>query len=159
IRIRPPNAKGRLEILQVHARKVKLSESVDLSVFAQNLPGWSGARLAQLLQEAALVAVRNKHGAILQSDVGEAVDRLTVGPKRVALDLGHQGQCRRATTEVGTALTSHLIRRIEKAEVEPCDRISIHPRGQTLSQVVFNRLDDEKYLFERRPQLLHRLQV
>ncbi|KAD5802685.1 hypothetical protein E3N88_14045 [Mikania micrantha] len=159
IRIRPPNAKGRLEILQVHARKVKLSESVDLSVFAQNLPGWSGARLAQLLQEAALVAVRNKHKSILQSDVGEAVDRLTVGPKRVALDLGHQGQCRRATTEVGTALTSHLIRRTENADVEPCDRISIHPRGQTLSQVVFNRLDDEKYIFERRPQLLHRLQV
>ncbi|KAI7743238.1 hypothetical protein M8C21_024876, partial [Ambrosia artemisiifolia] len=143
IRIRPPNAKGRLEILQVHARKVKLSESVDLSVFAQNLPGWSGARLAQLLQEAALVAVRNKHKSILQSDVAEAVDRLTVGPKRVALDLGHQGQCRRATSEVGTALTSHLIRRLENAEVEPCDRISIHPRGQTLSQVVFNRLDDE----------------
>nr|XP_043628490.1 probable inactive ATP-dependent zinc metalloprotease FTSHI 1, chloroplastic [Erigeron canadensis] len=159
IRIRPPNAKGRLEILQVHACKVKLSETVDLSVFAQNLPGWSGARLAQLLQEAALVAVRNKHSSILQSDVGEAVDRLTVGPKRVALDLGHQGQCRRATTEVGTALTSHLIRKIENADVEPCDRISIHPRGQTLSQVVFNRLDDEKYLFERRPQLLHRLQV
>ncbi|CAH1453563.1 unnamed protein product [Lactuca virosa] len=159
IRIRPPNAKGRLEILQVHARKVKLSESVDLSVFAQNLPGWSGARLAQLLQEAALVAVRNKHESILQSDVGEAVDRLTVGPKRVALDLGQQGQRRRATTEVGTALTSHLLRRFENANVEPCDRISIHPRGQTLSQVVFNRLDDEKYLFERRPQLLHRLQV
>ncbi|KAL7597102.1 hypothetical protein Lser_V15G30269 [Lactuca serriola] len=159
IRIRPPNAKGRLEILQVHARKVKLSESVDLSVFAQNLPGWSGARLAQLLQEAALVAVRNKHDSILQSDVGEAVDRLTVGPKRVALDLGQQGQRRRATTEVGTALTSHLLRRFENANVEPCDRISIHPRGQTLSQVVFNRLDDEKYLFERRPQLLHRLQV
>ncbi|KAL8226290.1 hypothetical protein R6Q59_000158 [Mikania micrantha] len=169
IRIRPPNAKGRLEILQVHARKVKLSESVDLSVFAQNLSGTSffnsyshiqsGAKLAQLLQEAALVAVRNKHKSILQSDVGEAVDRLTVGPKRVALDLGHQGQCRRATTEVGTALTSHLIRRTENADVEPCDRISIHPRGQTLSQVVFNRLDDEKYIFERRPQLLHCLQV
>ncbi|KAD2394491.1 hypothetical protein E3N88_41468 [Mikania micrantha] len=162
IRIRPPNAKGRLEILQVHARKVKLSESVDLSVFAQNLSGTSffnsyshiqsGAKLAQLLQEAALVAVRNKHKSILQSDVGEAVDRLTVGPKRVALDLGHQGQCRRATTEVGTALTSHLIRRTENADVEPCDRISIHPRGQTLSQVVFNRLDDEKYIFERRPR-------
>lgn len=86
--------------------------------------------MAQLLQEAALVAVRNKHESILQSDVGEAVDRLTVGPKRVAMDLGHQGQCRRATTEVGTALTSHIIRRLENAEVEPCDRISIHPRGQ-----------------------------
>ncbi|KAK3024195.1 hypothetical protein RJ639_043772 [Escallonia herrerae] len=159
IRIRPPNAKGRMEILKVHARKVKLSEHVDLSTYAQNLPGWTGARLAQLLQEAALVAVRKSHKAILQPDVDEAVDRLTVGPKRVGIELGYQGQCRRATTEVGTAMTSHLLRRLENAKVECCDRISINPRGQTLSQVVFHRLDDESYMFERRPQLLHRLQV
>ncbi|XP_011082296.1 probable inactive ATP-dependent zinc metalloprotease FTSHI 1, chloroplastic [Sesamum indicum] len=159
IRIRPPNAKGRLDILKVHARKVKLSDTVDLSSYANNLPGWTGAKLAQLLQEAALVAVRKGHAAILQSDMDDAVDRLTVGPKRVGIDLGHQGQSRRATTEVGTALTSHLLRRIENAKVERCDRVSIHPRGQTLSQVVFHRLDDESYMFERRPQLLHRLQV
>lgn len=60
----------------------------------------------------------------------DAVDRLTVGPKRVGIDLGHQGQCRRATTEVGTALTSHLLRHYENAKVERCDRISINPRGQ-----------------------------
>ncbi|KAL8154622.1 hypothetical protein AgCh_000106 [Apium graveolens] len=159
IKISAPNAKGRLEILKVHARKVKLSKSVDLSTYAQNLPGWTGARLAQLLQEAALVAVRKSHKAILQPDLDEAVDRLTVGPKRVAIELGHQGQCRRATTEVGTALISHLLRQLENANVESCDRISINPRGQTLSQVVFNRLNDESYIFERRPQLLHRLQV
>lgn len=159
IRIRPPNAKGRLEILKVHARKVKLSDSVDLSIYAQNLPGWTGAKLAQLLQEAALVAVRRGHNSILQSDVDDAVDRLTVGPKRVGIELGHQGQCRRATTEVGTAMTAHLLRQLENAKVERCDRISINPRGQTLSQVVFHRLDDESYMFERRPQLLHRLQV
>ncbi|KAL2551098.1 FtsH extracellular protease family [Forsythia ovata] len=159
IRIRPPNAKGRLEILKVHGRKVKLSDTVDLTSYANNLPGWSGAKLAQLLQEAALVAVRKKHNAILQSDMDDAVDRLTVGPKRVGIELGHQGQCRRATTEVGTALTAHLLRRFENANVERCDRISINPRGQTLSQVVFHRLDDDTYMFERRPQLLHRLQV
>ncbi|KAL6556449.1 putative inactive ATP-dependent zinc metalloprotease FTSHI 1, chloroplastic [Orobanche gracilis] len=159
IRIRPPNAKGRLEILKVHARKVKLSDTVDLSGYANNLPGWTGAKLAQLLQEAALVAVRKCHAAILQSDMDDAVDRLTVGPKRVGINIGHQGQCRRATAEVGIALTSHLIRRVEDAKVERCDRLSIHPRGQTLSQVVFHRLDDESYTYERLPQLLHRLQV
>ncbi|KAE8694649.1 FtsH extracellular protease family isoform 2 [Hibiscus syriacus] len=159
IRIRPPNAKGRLQILKIHASKVKISESVDLSSYANNLPGWTGAKLAQLVQEAALVAVRKRHESILQSDMDDAVDRLTVGPKRVGIDLGHQGQCRRATTEVGVAITSHLLRRYENAEVECCDRISIVPRGQTLSQVVFHRLDDESYMFERRPQLLHRLQV
>eukprot|EP00268_Persea_americana_P045697 TRINITY_DN4673_c2_g1_i3.p1 TRINITY_DN4673_c2_g1~~TRINITY_DN4673_c2_g1_i3.p1 ORF type:complete len:957 (-),score=199.60 TRINITY_DN4673_c2_g1_i3:587-3457(-) len=159
IRIRPPGAKGRLDILKVHACKVKMSPSVDLSSYAQNLPGWTGAKLAQLLQEAALVAVRNKHDSILQSDVDDAVDRLTVGPKRVGIDLGFQGQCRRAATEVGLAITSHLLRRYENAKVELCQRISINPRGQTFSQIVFHRLDDESYMFERHPQLLHRLQV
>ncbi|KAK7318091.1 hypothetical protein RJT34_02789 [Clitoria ternatea] len=159
IRIRPPSAKGRHDILKIHASKVKMSETVDLSSYAQNLPGWTGARLAQLIQEAALVAVRKQHNSILQSDMDDAVDRLTVGPRRVGIELGYQGQCRRATTEVGVALTSHLLRRYEHAKVECCDRISIVPRGQTLSQLVFHRLDDESYMFERRPQLLHRLQV
>ncbi|KAF6140822.1 hypothetical protein GIB67_042235 [Kingdonia uniflora] len=130
IRIRAPGAKGRLDILKVHARKVKMSPTVDLSTYAQNLP-----------------------------DMDDAVDRLTVGPKRVGTELGHQGQCRRATTEVGTAMTSHLLRRYENADVELSERISIIPRGQTLSQIVFHRLGDESYKFERRPQLLHRLQV
>ncbi|KAL2902889.1 putative inactive ATP-dependent zinc metalloprotease FTSHI 1 chloroplastic [Bienertia sinuspersici] len=159
IRVQPPNAKGRLDILKVHARKVKLSPSVDLSSYANDLPGWTGARLAQLLQEAALVAARKEHEEVEQSDVDDAVDRLTIGPRRVGIELGHQGQCRRAATEVGTAITSHLLRKLEFAEVERCDRVSINPRGQTLSQVVFHRLDDEHYMFERRPQLLHRLQV
>lgn len=78
------------------------------------------------------MAVRNKHDSILQSDVDDAVDRLTVGPKRVGIDLGFQGQCRRAATEVGLAITSHLLRRNENAKVELCQRISINPRGQVL---------------------------
>lgn len=88
--------------------------------------------MAQLIQEAALVAVRKGHNSILQSDMDDAVDRLTVGPKRVGIELGHQGQCRRASTEVGVALTSHVLRHYENAEVERCDRISIVPRGQVL---------------------------
>ncbi|KAF6170531.1 hypothetical protein GIB67_031939 [Kingdonia uniflora] len=137
-------AKGRLDILKVHARKVKMSPTVDLSTYAQNLPGWTGPKLAQLLQESALVAVRRGHESIFQSDMDDAVDRLI---------------CRRATTEVGTAMTSHLLRRYENADVELSERNSIIPRGQTLSQIVFHRLGDESYKFERRPQLLHRLQV
>ena len=78
------------------------------------------------------MAVRKGHQSILQSDMDDAVDRLTVGPKRVGIELGHQGQCRRATTEVGVAMTSHLLRRLENAKVECCDRISIVPRGQVL---------------------------
>lgn len=139
--------------MKIHASKVKMSDSVDLSTYGKNLPGmyfllgsvvfraqclifceqlsgWTGAKLAQLVQEAALVAVRQGHAAILQSDMDDAVDRLTVGPKRVGIELGHQGQCRRATTELGVVMTSHLLRRYENAKVECCDRISIVPRGQ-----------------------------
>ncbi|KAG0456005.1 hypothetical protein HPP92_023793 [Vanilla planifolia] len=158
IRIRPPGAKGRADILKVHARKVKLSPDVDLLSLAQNLPGWTGAKLAQLIQEAALVAIRKNHEFVIQSDMYEAVDRLTIGPKLLGLKLGHQGQCRRAVAEVGVAITSHLLRRYENARIEYCERISIIPRGKTLSQVVFHRLEEELCTFERRPQLLHRLQ-
>lgn len=65
----------------------------------------------------------------------EAVDRLTVGPKCLGIELGYQGQCRRATTEVGVAITSHLLQRYENAKVEYCERISIVPRGQVLVQL------------------------
>lgn len=159
IKVSPPGAKGRLEILKVHANRVKLSPSVDLSVYANNLPGWSGAELAQLLQEAALVAVRHGHDSILQSDMNNAVDRLTMGPERKGIDQISPFLWRRATAEVGIALASHLLRRVENARVECCDRISIIPRGETFSRTIFNRLDEEAYIFERRPQLLHRMQV
>ena len=81
------------------------------------------------------MAVRKRHDSILQSDMDEAVDRLTVGPKRIGVELGYQGQCRRATTEVGVAITSHLLRRYENAKVEYCDHISIVPRGQVFVQL------------------------
>uniref|UniRef100_A0A0C9RJ12 TSA: Wollemia nobilis Ref_Wollemi_Transcript_15166_3734 transcribed RNA sequence n=1 Tax=Wollemia nobilis TaxID=56998 RepID=A0A0C9RJ12_9CONI len=157
IRIEPPGAKGRLQILQVHASKVKLSPSVDLSVYANNLRGWTGAQLAQLLQEAALMAVRHGHDSILQYDMDQAVDLLTMGP--VHRGIRQAIPWRRATAEVGMALTSHLLRRLENAHIESCHRISVIPRGQTLSRTIFNRLDDEAYLCERQPQLLHRMQV
>lgn len=78
------------------------------------------------------MAVRKGHESILSSDMDDAVDRLTVGPKRLGIELGRQGQSRRAATEVGVAMTSHLLRRYENAKLECCDRISIVPRGQVL---------------------------
>jgi len=94
-------------------------------------------KLAQLLQEAALVAARKGHEAVEQSDIDDAVDRLTVSiilyqPKRAGIRLGNQVQCRRAATEVGTAIISHLLRRLENAKVEQCDRVSIIPHGQVI---------------------------
>ncbi|KAL3680757.1 hypothetical protein R1sor_023713 [Riccia sorocarpa] len=159
IAIRPPKAKGRYEILKVHAGSVKLDPSVDLWVYAKNLPGWSGAELAQLLQEAALVAVRHGGTIITRHDMDQALDRLTMGPERLGLQRKQPVHRRMATHEVGLAITSHLLRRLENAQVEFCDRVSIVPRGETLARTIFDRLDDEAYLFERRPTLIHRMQV
>ncbi|CAI9764657.1 unnamed protein product [Fraxinus pennsylvanica] len=69
IKVKPPNAKGRLEILKVHARKVKLSDTVDLSRYANNLQGWSSEKPAQLLKEAALIEGEEKHNTILTEDM------------------------------------------------------------------------------------------
>jgi ATP-dependent Zn protease len=159
IAIRPPRAKGRYEILKVHSKGVKLDESVDLESYAKNLPGWSGAELAQLLQEAALVAVRHGGTVINRLDMDRALDRLTMGSERIGLQRRLPVHRRMATHETGLALTSHLLRRLEDAETEFCDRVSIVPRGETLARTIFDRLDDEAYLFERLPALLHRLQV
>ena len=103
---------------------------VDIEKTLFECSGWSGAKLAQLLQEAALVAARKGHEAVERSDIDDAVDRLTVGPKRAGIKLENQAQRRLATTEVGTAVTSHLLRRLENAKIEQCDRVSIIPRGQ-----------------------------
>ncbi|KAL2621719.1 hypothetical protein R1flu_001924 [Riccia fluitans] len=159
IAIRPPKAKGRYEILKVHSNSVKLDPSVDLWVYAKNLPGWSGAELAQLLQEAALVAVRHGGTIIKRHDMDQALDRLTMGPERLGLERRQLVHQRMATHEVGLAMTSHLLRRLEDAQVEFCDRVSIVPRGETLARTIFDKLDDEAYMFERRPTLIHRMQV
>lgn len=159
VAIRPPRAKGRYEILKVHAKSVKLDESVNLESYAKNLPGWSGAELAQLLQEAALVAVRHGGNIIERIDMDRALDRLTMGPERVGMRRCLPVHRRMASHELGLALTSHLLRRFERADTEFCDRVSIVPRGDTLARCIMNRLEDEYYLFERRPALLHRLQV
>ncbi|KAG0564941.1 hypothetical protein KC19_8G151400 [Ceratodon purpureus] len=159
VAIRPPRAKGRYEILKVHAKSVKLDESVNLESYAKNLPGWSGAELAQLLQEAALVAVRHGGTIIERIDMDRALDRLTMGPERIGMRRCLPVHRRMAAHELGLALTSHLLRHFEQADTEFCDRVSIVPRGDTLARCIMNRLEDEYYLFERRPALLHRLQV
>eukprot|EP00250_Pteridium_aquilinum_P014200 c21840_g1_i1 orf=142-3063(+) len=159
IKVKPPRAQGRLEILNVHAKTVKLAPEVDLWAIAKNLPGWSGAELAQLLQEGAMMAVRNGHPHIIQKDLDLAVDRITVGPPRFGVGRGLPVHQRMATLEVGLAMTAHILRRLEGAKLEYCERVSIVPRGETLSRTIFEHLDDEGYIFERKPQLLHRLQV
>ncbi|CAI7892277.1 unnamed protein product [Closterium sp. NIES-54] len=140
-----------------------MSPHVDLDTIAANLAGWSGAQLANLLQEAALVAVRRGAGEIEDEDLNTAADRLTLGTPRERWG-AEQGKHpmlvrRMAVHEAGLALTALLLIEYDDAQVEPPQRLSIVPRGETPSWTVFNRIDDEAYLFEKRRTLLHRLQV
>eukprot|EP00252_Welwitschia_mirabilis_P004662 TRINITY_DN1495_c0_g1_i1.p1 TRINITY_DN1495_c0_g1~~TRINITY_DN1495_c0_g1_i1.p1 ORF type:complete len:973 (+),score=228.50 TRINITY_DN1495_c0_g1_i1:371-3289(+) len=154
-----PDVQGCLEILKVHAKKVKLSPSVDLSFYAKMVTGWTGAQIEQLLQEAALMALRKRHKSILRSDMERAINRLTYGPEHPEVVVS-PFLSRKAASEVGIALTSHLLRRLENALVEPCVSVSIVPTGTTLTRTTFELLDNEDaYNLETRPQLFHRLQV
>lgn len=162
IAIRPPQAQGRLEVLQVHARNVNLSPSVELWTYAKNLPGWSGAEIAQLLQEAAIIAAQRGASEIEEKDMDRALDRITLGVERGGFSEMRKKPAvvrRMAVHETGLALTAYLLRRLENAQIEPPQRVSVIPRGETLSRAIFNRVEDESYLFERRPSLIHRLQV
>ncbi|XP_024522811.1 probable inactive ATP-dependent zinc metalloprotease FTSHI 1, chloroplastic [Selaginella moellendorffii] len=159
ILISPPKASARYEILKVHSEKVKLDSSVDLWPYAKSLNGWSGAELAQLMQESALVAIRKGHKSITRHDVDTAVDRLTIGPEVYGVGRRQSVHRRLASIEIGMAMVAHLLRSTENAEVEPCDRISIVPRGKTYSRTIYHTLDDDAYLFARRPTLIHRLKV
>jgi cell division protease FtsH len=86
-KVSPPGAKGRSKILKAHANRVKLSLSVDLYFYANNLLRWSGANLAQLLQEVALVAISHGHNSIFQSDINNIVNRLMMGLECKGLEL------------------------------------------------------------------------
>lgn len=94
--------------------------------------------MAQLVQEAALVAVRKGHESIVQSDMDDAVDRLTVGPRRIGIELGHQGQCRRATTEMGVAITSHLLRRYESAKLNAVIAFQSFPVVRSVQRLAYS---------------------
>ncbi|KAA0044893.1 putative inactive ATP-dependent zinc metalloprotease FTSHI 1 [Cucumis melo var. makuwa] len=93
----------------------------------RDLLGSCASPTGSFWSKAALVPARKGHESIVQSDMDDAVDRLTVGPRRIGIELGHPGQCPRATTEMGVATTSHLLRRCESAEVECFNHISIIP--------------------------------
>ncbi|CAI5486273.1 unnamed protein product, partial [Closterium sp. Naga37s-1] len=136
ITIVPPGSKGRAEVLRVHAKKVKMSPHVDLDTIASNLAGWSGAQLANLLQEAALVAVRRGAGEIEDEDLNTAADRLTLGTPRERWG-AEQGKHpllvrRMAVHEAGLALTALLLIEYDDAQVEPPQRLSIVPRGEVM---------------------------
>jgi cell division protease FtsH len=119
-----PDKSGRLAILQVHAKGVQLAASVDLEVIAAMTPGFAGADLANILNEAALLAVRRSKEAVEMSDLQEAVERVIAGLEKKNRVLNRQEKERVAYHEIGHALVA-----LNVSGADPVQKISIIPRG------------------------------
>ncbi|MEY2975866.1 MAG: ATP-dependent zinc metalloprotease FtsH2 [Prochlorotrichaceae cyanobacterium] len=119
-----PDIKGRLEVLNVHARNKKLHDSVSLELIARRTPGFTGADLANLLNEAAILTARRRKEAITMAEVDDAVDRVVAGMEGTPL---MDGKSKRliAYHEVGHAIVGTLVR-----DHDPVQKVTLIPRGQ-----------------------------
>lgn len=135
-----PDIKGREEILKVHTRKIKLAPSVDLKSVASQTPGFSGADLANLCNEAALMAARNNKEAVEEIDLDKAVERVLMGPEKKSHIMSKKEKEITALHESGHALLSLLL-----PEVNPLKKVSIIPRGLAGGYTFTPPLEDRHY--------------
>jgi cell division protease FtsH len=127
-----PDIKGRLEILKVHARKIKMDVSVDLGDVARNTPGASGADLENILNEAALLAARLGRSAVTDAEVREAADKVRYGKERRSLEMDKSEKLTTAYHESGHAITGLVVK-----FSDPVDKVTIIPRGFSLGATHF----------------------
>ena len=147
-----PDVRGREEILRVHAKKVKIADDVDLGVIARGTPGYSGAELANVINEAALLAARKNQKAINQPDLEEARDKVRWGKERRSLAQSNKEKENTAYHEAGHALLNVLL-----PHTDPLHKVTIIPRGPALGVTMSLPLED-KYT-ARKNELLARLVV
>ncbi len=122
-----PDIKGREEILKVHTKKVPLDKDVDLKVLARSTPGFSGADLANMVNEAALLAARRGREKVTMQDFEDAKDKVLMGVERRSLLISEQEKKWIAYHEAGHALVSKLI-----PGTDPIHKVTIIPRGRAL---------------------------
>jgi cell division protease FtsH len=122
-----PDVKGREQILKIHAKKVALDPDVDLRQIARGTPGFSGADLANLINEAALFAVRSGRTMILASDLDEARDKVLMGVERKSLQMTEHERVTCAYHESGHAVVAALL-----PHADPLHKVTIIPRGRAL---------------------------
>lgn len=127
-----PDIKGRYEILKVHAKKIKMDPSVDLMAIARSTPGSSGADLANLLNEAALLAARKGRTAVTAQETAEARDKVLYGKERRNLELDENEKLTTAYHESGHAIVGLVVK-----NSDPVDKVTIIPRGMSLGATMF----------------------
>jgi cell division protease FtsH len=145
-----PDLKGREEILKVHAKAKPLSDEVELLNYARRTPGFTGADLANVLNEAALLAAREGKKAISNLQIDEAIDRVMAGPQRKSRIMSDEERRVTAYHEAGHALVAHAL-----PHTDPVHKITIMPRGRALGYTMVLP-DDDKYSTTRN-QLLDQL--
>ena len=132
-----PDVRGREDILKVHAKKVKLAKEVDLSIIARGTPGFSGAELANLLNEAALLAARTDKKSINMAELEEARDKVRWGRERRSMAMTDEDKKITAWHEAGHALVNVLLKKCH-----PLHKVTIIPRGQALGATMSLPKDD-----------------
>ncbi len=142
-----PDVRGREAILKVHAKNVKLLPDVDLSIIARGTPGYSGAELANLLNEAALLAARTNKKGIGQPELEEARDKVRWGRERRSMAMSDEEKKATAWHEAGHALVNVLLK-----HTHPLHKVTIIPRGRALG--VTMSLPKEDMLNMRRKQAI-----
>ncbi len=135
-----PDIKGREEILKVHTRKLKVAENVDMKNIASQTPGFSGADLANLCNEAALLAARYDKESIEMNDFDKSVERVLMGPEKKSRVISKKEKEITALHESGHALLSLLL-----PEVNPLKKVSIIPRGLAGGYTFTPPLEDRHY--------------
>src|SRR5262249_6583127 len=151
VAVQPPDRAGREAILRVHTRSVPLGPDVDLGRIAATTPGMVGADLANLVNEAALLAARRSHSKVLESDFTDALERIVLGAERKVM-MSPEDRRRTAYHEGGHALVGMLT-----PGADPVRKISIIPRGQALG-VTFSAPDADRFSYDR-PELIAKIKV
>ncbi len=134
-----PDIKGRTKILNVHARKVPLADNVNMEVVAKGTPGFSGADLANLVNEAALLAARANKDRVDMDDLEAAKDKVMMGAERRSMVITEQEKKVTAFHEAGHALVALMI-----PDADPVHKVSIIPRGRAMGVTMYLP-EEEKY--------------
>ncbi len=139
-----PDIRGREQILKVHMRKVPLDEAVNPSVIARGTPGFSGADLANLVNEAALIAARTDKRLVTMEEFEKARDKIMMGAERKSMVMSEKEKIMTAYHEAGHAIIGYLM-----PEHDPVHKVTIIPRGRALGLTQYLP-EDDKHSYSRR---------
>ena len=147
-----PDVRGRERILYVHAKGKRMGDDIDYARIAKLTPGFTGAELANLMNEAALLAARRKRDSISMAEVEEAMERIIAGPQKKARVMTEGERTTIAYHESGHALVGHILE-----NSDPVHKISIISRGQALGYTL--QLPEEDHFLETRDGMLDQISV